>query len=288
MTIMDKGNYKIIDKKKLWIKNELLIIIFLSSFCVQSSFSTDYIEVWPYEIKFNHERRHNYDAVAICKNASEDIPVPEWKYGVRSEKFAYIKEQSNRTIQVRFDSNCDSMHLLINLSVYSGTGIGEVCNFFVANYYRLDSIILTLDGSVPNSVGKRDFTWEWEIYAISKDPAYCSDMSDPTTEHTYYTLLDDPEPPMGSPWTDVLDYACVWASGQSTEFNVVWDITEGAYNNIGKEYDGGDTHAPLPNFDLTSFLDEDWADCRDMSAVVQVFTNALGGSDIRVRSIDSE
>lgn len=93
---------------------------------------------------------------------------------------------------------------------------------------------------------------------------------------------------MLEPWVSVLDYACDWASGQATEYNVVWNITEKAYTELGKEYESDYSHAEFPGFDLTSFFEEDWADCRDMSAVVQVFTNALGGKNVMIQSISYE
>jgi hypothetical protein len=281
--------YKSIGRKVLGINLKAPIIILILYFSgIQFSFCTN-ITVWPDEIKFNYdEAGYNNDALTIRKADGSTATVPEWKYYVRSEKFAYIKSQSNRKIQVRFDSNREDMHLIINLTVTSGTGPGEICNYFVANYTKLDWITLTLDGTIPGTVGIRDFTWKWEIYAITNDYGYCSAATNSYTYHSYYTLLAAPQAPMAEPWSSVLDYACDWASGQSTEFNVAWYITEGAYNNLDKTYYGGNSHSPVPNFNLTSFLNDDWADCRDMSAVVQVFTNAVGGSNIMVRRINGQ
>ena len=291
---MKKRYYKLIDKKMQWIKIKTLIILFLSFFCVQYSFSTDDIGVWPYEIKFDYETGHSNDAINIRKDVNDDVSVPEWINWAQRSGFAYIKGQSNRKIQVRFNSNCDSMHLLINFNVVSGTGFGEICNFFVANYYKLDWITLTLEGSVPNSVDIRNFTWEWEIYAISNDPAYCSDMSDYNTYHSYYTLLATPQAPMAEPWTDVLDYACDWASGQSTDAGVLSSLTSGLYNS-GLDYDGFQSHyklnPPWPNttktiFDLTDFLD-DWnkADCQDCGMFLSIISSSLGASLTQSRRI---
>ena len=93
---MEKKKYKLIDYKMQWIQIKTLIILFLSFFYVQYSFSIDYIEVWPYEIKFNYEPGNSNDAIDIRKDVDDDIPVPEWKKDIRSEKFAYIKSQSSR------------------------------------------------------------------------------------------------------------------------------------------------------------------------------------------------
>ncbi len=93
---------------------------------------------------------------------------------------------------------------------------------------------------------------------------------------------------MAEPWTEVLDYACDWASGKTSEASAVKKITEKAYTNLGKIYKGNDTHAEAPYFNLTLFFAQNWADCRDMSAVVQVFTRAIGGTSTKVRRIDGD
>lgn len=204
-----------------------------------------------------------------------------------SEPFAYIKGQSNRKIKVRFNSNCESMHLLINITVTTGTGIGELCNHFVENYEKFDWITLTLDGSVPNSVGRRNFTWKWEIYAIPNDPAYCSDMSELNISHIYYTLLATPQDPMAEPWTDVLDYACVWAANQSTAANVAQKVTEGIYYMEDEDGDIDYDYASQYCVDydklrLSDFLNHVKSrsnvkvNCTDCANLVNVFTAAVG------------
>ena len=95
----------------------LIIVSILSATQLKSVIVVDYVTAWPYEIKFNYEPGHTNDALEIRIDADETITKPEWKYNVRSEKFAYKKNQSGHKIQVSFDSNCDSMHLLINVTI---------------------------------------------------------------------------------------------------------------------------------------------------------------------------
>ena len=92
--------------------------------CFLFSYDTDYVDIWPKEISFNYEAGNTDDAVDICKNYYYDIEVPEYIYSQRDTNFAYIADQSDRKIKVKFDSDCDSMHLLINISVNSGIGFG--------------------------------------------------------------------------------------------------------------------------------------------------------------------
>jgi hypothetical protein len=284
---MNMKNYRLIIKKLHWTQYKMLIAIFLL-FCVrvQFSFSTN-IWVRPYEIKFNYETAsYTNDALTIKKDNSNYVTAPEWKYNGGnpvSEKFAYIKEQSSRKIQVRFDSNCNDMHLLINLTVTSGTGIGTVCNFFVENYDKLDDwVTLTLSGSLPGSVGIRSFTWQWSVYAIPIDGGYCSATSTNSTIHNYYTLLAAPQAPMAEPWTSVLDYACDWASGETTTSDILSSLTENLYNS-GVVYDGGQHYTQGYTYLGLSDLLDDFSDpssmqmdCRDFSNFLHVLTNAVG------------
>ncbi|NLU40358.1 MAG: hypothetical protein GXX78_15875 [Bacteroidales bacterium] len=211
----------------------IFTIFFVCCFFSLNSFGTN-ISVWPHEIKFNFDgSSYSNDAITIRNASGGTATVPEWAYNNGSpvtEKFAYIMGQSNRSIQVRFNSNCSSMHLIINLTVTSGTGIGTVCNYFVANYTALDWITLTLSGNIPGSVGTRNFTWQWSVYAIPNDAAYCSATSTNNTSHSYYTLLAAPQAPMAEPWCNVLDYACQWANGSTTENQVCTNILSNGFD----------------------------------------------------------
>ena len=230
---MEKRNYRLIEDKLKWSQFNILIVLFLTIFCIQSSFSIDYIDVWPYEISFNYESGNTYDAQAIKDDDWNAITAPEWKYLDDKYPFAYIKGQSNRKIRIKFDSNCDSMHLIINATITNGTGFGEICNVFVANYKKRDEIELTFDGTVPSTVGKHSYVWlVWDIYGIPKDPAYCSHLRENfLTTLYYYVLYDTPIYPESSPSTKLLDYACVWASGNSDADDVCTDILDNGFND---------------------------------------------------------
>jgi len=259
------------------------------------SYATTNMDVTVKEIYFNYEDGNTNDALTISNDGDSIINHAEWdsNYG-ETHKFAYIKEQSNRKIKVRFNAGSYSgvMHLLIKISYdYYDDGIGTICNLFIPNFdiSTNDSQILTLNGALPNSVGVHRFDWEWEIYAIPVNNSnYCAAWSSTFTTHHFFTVLAAPQAPMEQPWERVLDYACDWASGQASEYYIISQITEKAYENIGKQYSGAGTHAVVPNFNLTAFFSDNWADCRDMSAIVQVFSNALGVQNIQVRRINGQ
>ncbi len=227
-----KQNIKSTHGKKTVIRNKAFLVFFALCLTTNLLFATTNVWVRPYEIKFNYEAGQNNDALTIKKADGSAATIPEWKYSIRSDKFAYIKSQNSRKIQVRFDSNCSTtMHLVINLNVTSGTGIGEVCNLFVANYTKLSWITITLDGTIPGTVDNRTFTWQWEVYALPVDIAnYCAAEYNYSTSHTYYTLLDVPEPPQAEPRIDILDYACDWAAGSSTEYDACANILSNGFN----------------------------------------------------------
>jgi hypothetical protein len=294
--IMWEKNYFLTNKKKHCKLNKILIVLFLSSsFCTCTDSSSGHspsippgpdISVWPDAIKFNYEDGNSSDAITIRKADGTAATGPEWICNSVNERFAYIKDQSNLKIQVRFDSNCENMNLLINVNVVSGTGIGNISDFSIENYTRLNWVTLPVNGSIPNTVDINNFIWKWYIYAIPSDVAYSSAMSTVNSDHTFYTLVDVPQEPMTEPWTSVLDYACNLASGQSTVSGVAQKIVEGLYNQSGFKYD---VELGLPrytnwtdgSFDLTTMLSEFGSNniivnCYDMGKAVNIFANALG------------
>jgi len=270
--------------KNYLVKSKSLLCFFVM-LCIstQSIFGTTNIWVKPYEINFDYEPGQGDDAITIRDEDGDEAPIPEWKYSPsRNNSIAYIKSQTDRKIKVKFDSNCSDMHLIINLTVTSGTGIGEVCNHVIMNYEDLQEVTLTLEGNIPNNVDVRQFTWKWEIYGITNESGYCSAKSTNYTTHTYYTVLTTPQSPMAEPWSNVLDYACEWASGKSTESDVISSITNSLYN-CGVEYDGA-THYTSGYYSLNLSLLLDHLDtpstvqmdCRDFANFLHVLTNSLG------------
>jgi hypothetical protein len=217
--------------KSLMISRMPMLMLAILCFSHQIAFGSTNITVRPYEIKFDYESGSSNDAVTLKDEYGVLLTKPEWKYSPsRENKIAYIKNQTNRKIKVKFDSNCDDMHLIINLSVSSGTGIGTLCNHVIMNYEDMQEVSLTLDGTIPGTVDERDFTWKWEIYAITNESGYCSATSTNYTDHSFYTLLATPKSPETEPRTHILGYACEWASGNSNEISVCEDILSNGFS----------------------------------------------------------
>jgi len=134
-------------------------------------------------------------------------------------------------------------------------------------------------------------TWHWQY---SVDRSSWTDFQD--SQHKVYVLLDVPTLPWNQtagssslPWTEVLDFACTWATGATTADKAAEGVTQ-SVNALGPGtfvYDcpgGGATHYAWPEFDCTSFLDRLrggpglglYVNCSDCATFVSTFANAVG------------
>ena len=275
-------------------------------------------------IRFNYDQNsHTYDALDICVNGSNEIDVPEYEPGQpTNDSFAYIKSQSSRKVQARFYQDIgDIGSLKIKATVYSGTGFGNLPATWVTFNGSSNSSYTTFtsNGSVPSTVGRRVFYWKWELVDIIYDynrilavkpinhpPKELHKERETITSidlpqdienisHLYYTLLSSPQSPMSVPWTDVLDYACVWASGESSYSSAASKVTEKIYNELGDT--DGDIDYDWPRgrlfyssgssynwrtFDLSDFfhdIDNNsnvLVNCSDIGNLVNIFSAAIG------------
>lgn len=288
-------------KKNLFVKIKAFLVI-LFGFFASLSYGTD-LEVEPYEIYFDYDHSsYAHDALSVSDADGDLIYASEWnsEYGGKISNPAYIKGQSNRWIVIRLKSDyTDTAHLLIKLSYQGGnTGIGTLCSRFVPNFNLApgtnDTLMLRLTDGLPASVGKHTFTWKWEILAIPVDnPNYCAAWKTTTTSHDFYTLLAAPQAPMTQPWTNVLDYACDWASGQSTATTIAPKVTDGIYYHLGDTDGDIDYDWPIGRsffsynedkraFYLYSFFNcintsnSVFVNCSDVANLFNIFSSALG------------
>lgn len=246
-------------------------------------------------IQFNYEVGNVNDALNIRKNASQTVELPEWlPSSGRNNTFAYTKGQTNRKIQVvlhhnQAPGNIYNLHVkTVGGGYYPGL-VAETQVDFPPSGSQTTTILTMSGGAVPTYVQLWGFYYYWQITKVNGVVLNPTINFGQTGGHNYYTLLGVPQAPMPTPWTDVLNYACVWAANQTTERNVVKKITQNAYTVFGQNhsYYGENTHAPYPVFNLTSFFSSNWADCRDMSAVVHVFSRAIGCGNIKIIKINN-
>lgn len=236
-------------------------------------------------IKFDHTAGDTSDGIDIRENNSTDITVPEWVKDGQNKPAAY-KKSTNVTIKAKFSVSPGSVTSAKIKATTSDGILGNLGEQTVSFSNGVsDYVSFTPTNSTPSSVDKDTVTWQWKVSDVNGSGSSEVDINS-SGAHTIYTLLGTPQSPMTEPWTEVLDYACVWANDKASESAAVTPITTNAYNNLGKNYDGTGTHTSGKTFNLTSFLSANWADCQDMSATVNVFTRAIGGTTTNVRKID--
>lgn len=259
---------------------------------------------WPptisvYSIGFNYESGYSNDALTIKKGRGSTMPTPEWLTGSRNERFAYIKSQSSRKVRVQFYIE-PSGYSNSNISVYaevSGEGIGYIninTVYFQGSQYSTPKV-MTCQGSVAGSVDIRSFSWSWYAAAVNGNPLEDPLVIGTTGDHTYYVLLAAPQSPLSEPWTDVLDYSCNWAGGQSSSSGAMTKVVQNIYSNLDLYYDTYDgsprytTNGTSGVFHLNQFLNEVpgsyMVNCYDCGKASKVFANAIGcGADYQYTS----
>ena len=157
--------------------------------------------------------------------------------------------------------------------------------------FELDYVRLTSVG-----VGVSDVVWRWQ-FRVDRNDSW-TDFA--VSRHRIYTILNEPTDPWKQtphdsantqlPWTEVLDFACDWASGAQGVDEAATLITHNLYN-LGPDFvqyvDGeGSAHYVTPGgyFNCTLFIDclrgelrpDTHVNCSDCAVIVSTFANALG------------
>jgi hypothetical protein len=262
-------------------------------------------------IKFNHDATAaTTDALNIRRNATQAVTIPEWQHSISNNSAdslaAYaIRETQGNTISIQAQFQLSESHPLsaqIRATAVTPHVLGEVRAkqvFFLANGitnfepFELQNVQIWSSG-----VGIHDITWQWQVRLQSTDPWI--DLT--TSRHRIYILLEVPKSPWQQspfaptntqlPWTEVLNYACRWASGATQLDDVATLVTREVYH-LGEitpqilEYDcpgGGGTRYAYPDFDCTAFLERlgggtgrgRYVNCSDCATIVSTFANSLG------------
>ncbi len=226
------------------------------------------------QIKFNHNTSSNQnDAITIKQNGSTGISAPEWTKTGIAKPAAYVKDKSI-VIRARFTAHSSVTSAKIKANGGGVLGdLGEITVTFSGGIS--DFFTFTPANKIPNYVGYKYITWNWK-YRDVNNSGY-AETEAATSRNKIYIVYADPQSPMTVPWVDgVLEKACSWANNESVEADIVAELTDGAFYSTGKTYFGGNSHSPGSTFYLTSFLSENWADCRDMSAYLHVLCRAVG------------
>ena len=169
-------------------------------------------------------------------------------------------------------------------------------------------IKFTASGSTSNGINYENAKFDWEVtkiggnttgsnkatvadgiklFTVLADPSGATTTNSPWNVADYPTV-DDKE----QPWVSVLELACLWAKDKSSPSNAIKEITKKAYSEFGKTktYAGEyQWYTKDSTFNLTGFMAGEYGkdvDCQDMSAVVQLFSQVVGVSNVQVQNID--
>lgn len=238
-------------------------------------------------ITFNHDPVYSScDAINIRKNCKEPLHIPEWTCSGEPQPAAYLKNKSI-TVKAVFSAAPGVSSALINAETTSGN-LGNLVQTTVC-FKNGHSDPVYFQVSHPTPVKIKTFDQEWQWYAGSVNGTGSSRVYIGNSKNKIYIVLSEPQCPWttrgpAAPWTDVLDYACAWADGQTTAEGAAEKITHRLYNDIGGSYQReGDKYTGGPrseSFCLTDFLKHiphiGDVSCHDMGKALVTFANVVG------------
>jgi len=250
-------------------------------------------------IRFNHDASASTnDAMNIRKSAggAYDLSGGEWVNGGKTNAPVCYRAGTLATVQARFviqptNLTCAVIAAVVLNADASLSGIQPTRVSFTNGVSNPEYVTLRLAGPAPSAVRKSADVWQWQMSDFNGggSPALTIGTSG---VHTVYTVLDEPVAPWTNavaaahaPWSSVLDQACDWAAGATNADDVVAALTPHAYAGFGKVYDGSQSHSFGTTCHLSAMLADSVADCQDMSAVLQLFSAALGVSGVQVRRV---
>lgn len=254
-------------------------------------------------IRFDHASGSlTNDALEIRHSFALPVTVPEWTKGetmAAESPAAYaILETQGQTLTVEVKlAIAPASVTQAHVRALGGGVLGKLDPQLVSfaggvSTPAFVSFELKHHGIGAAGIRREDIEWRWQYRCGSGG---WNDAG--TTRHRIYILLETPKAPWdqtpgstGNPWTDVLDYACDWASGETTRDGAASAITEHVNTSLGLTYDmdSGMSQYTTPvnglNFECTQFVDYvknglglgNVVNCTDCGTIVTTFANVLG------------
>lgn len=178
-------------------------------------------------ISFNYS---GSGAITIYDNMSgSNIMAPEYSPGANVIKPAAWVRGGSHQVRVTFKA----IPSITSANIWAENGLGGLASSgspVTVNFSEgIGQQNFTVN-SVPNSVGKHQFYWDWKYIDITGSPSPTINMGQ-TGEHLVYTVLTAPVDTMTTPWLEILDYACTWANGATTKEGVCSNILSNGYSN---------------------------------------------------------
>jgi len=255
-------------------------------------------------ISFNHDTSAlTMDAMNVRKNFATAISAPEWTAGKTAptdSPAAYaIKETHGQTITVKAKFTISPTSATqAEIKAEGGGVLGALDPQTVAfsggvSVPEFVSFELRHHTIGNDGIKLEDITWNWKYRCCGG----CEWEPLATTHHRIYVVLEEPKLPWKqqpspsdqNPWTEALDYACVWAGGKKTRDDAATAITEAVNSSLGLVYDNalGASHytsANLAIFELTQFIAYlkngtglgHIVNCTDCATITTTFSNLVG------------
>ena len=251
-------------------------------------------------IQFNYEADlTKTGAFNLRRSETRTVRVPEWQPDVSDNfeaspaAYAICGLPEEMTIQASFkcQSGLNTPLMIKAIAEPSGHVLGDIEPQEIPNTATTGFVTFKLPHARVASVGVgiHDIAWHWQY---SDHPDVWTDVE--TTFHRIYTVLALPSCPweaearaesnIHQPWTDVLDYACLWASGARDLDEAATLITKNFFK-LGEHllrYEGGEYYA-FATFHCTEFLrllktgvGPHTVNCDDCATIVSTFANILG------------
>ena len=273
------------------------------------------MQVFLKEVAFNHDPDSaTADAFNIRKNEAEEVVTPEWQSltSVTPEQSpaAYARDEltGTPTILAKFSfenvpagTQTARIRAVDANQALTTNVLGSVTEREVelANAGNFESFQLQDVRIAAAGVSVSNVIWRWQFRSESTN---WTDFE--TSRHRIYTVLKLPTlpwkpghtdaPTVQTPWTEVLEYACMWAANAQDVDEAANMITT-AVSNLGThgvlqyclDQSGavGYVHEDPPRFDCTDFLNllrghnnqnGPLVNCDDCAAIVTSFSNILG------------
>jgi len=252
-------------------------------------------------VSFNHTPNCGYyDAIDISQKSKIDeeygerIRPPEWGREKKNNPLpaAYIKNRCI-TIKATFSASTNLNGVIIGADTCSGR-LGNVVEKVVdidqhntVNNYKSWEFQVKLP--TPGEI--TSFYQEWAWYYKLKNSTRFHFIGN--SRNKIFIILAQPQSPWNTggkstPWTEVLDFACTWAHGETTPEKAATKITYYLYHHVGAIYNENskrciDTKSNTQeSFSFKCFLERvpeaevGNIDCKAMGKAMVTFFNVVG------------
>jgi hypothetical protein len=255
---------------------------------------------------FNHDPADaSTSAINVRRNALFASRIPEWIRSDPQSDAAYaINPTRGKTITIRAQlrrsgSSPPRVEVRAVDPNVTANVLGEVAprpvTFSAGGLSAFETFALRDVRLAAFGVGVFPVTWRWQQRLDPHQPWL--DFAE--TSHRIFALVSVPQSPWEQepfvpsntqiPWTDVLEYACRWATTARTLDDAAARVTQAVFDLGGEvvEYGCpilGATQYSFPFFNCTEFLERlrggfgrgRYVNCTDCATIVSTFANALG------------